>query len=254
MRPIAFLSVLAFALVAAGGAELANAAVFTDGFEDPTLDPYWSTLEESGWVALSSTGEVHGGNQAAQLNSTYNTGHKNIWLIHDYGQPMYGRVSVWLYDTSADMSSSNYLEFHLLDSEGVIAGTIGTPDNDFQGRPYYAGFGPAGHVPTTFDMTQGWHLFEIEVGPDSATAWIDGTEVAAISTGVSFQTVWLGMFGPTWRPAWVSYWDDFAADVTPVSEAVPTVSEWGLIVMTLLVLTATTLVLVRRCRVSRVAG
>ena len=89
--------------------QLANADVFTDGFEGTTLDPYWSTQEDSGSITLSSTGQVHSGSQAAQFNSTYNTGSKNIWLIQDYGQSMYGYVSVWLYDTGADVASSNYL-------------------------------------------------------------------------------------------------------------------------------------------------
>lgn len=86
--------VLVMALVGAGGVQVANAQVFTDGFENPTLDPYWSIIEESGSIELSSDGQVHDGCQAVQLNSTFDTGQKNIWLFHDYGQPMYGRVSV----------------------------------------------------------------------------------------------------------------------------------------------------------------
>lgn len=219
MRRTSLVSAVAMAWVGVVGVQLAHADVFTDGFEGSTLDPYWSTREESGSITLSSSGQVHSGTQAAQFNSTYNTGEKDIRLIHDYGQPMYGRVSVWLYDTGADVSSSNYLKLYLFDSEDNSLGGLGTADFDLgpgNGGEYQAGLpGTPGH--TEPDRTQGWHLFEIEMLPDSATIWIDGTEVAAKSTGLSFQTLHLAMLGPTWRPAWVSYWDDFEADVVSAS-------------------------------------
>lgn len=61
----------------------------------------------------------------------------------------------------------------------------------------------------------------MEAVPNSTTLWIDGTEVAIQLKDTPFQQVRFGMFAPTWRPAWVSYWDDFEADVWPADTCSP---------------------------------
>lgn len=208
-------------LIGVSGTAPASADLtFTDGFEGSTLDPFWYTREESGSITLSSAGQVHSGSQAAMFTSTYNTGQKEIWLLHDFGTSMYGRVSVWMYDTGADESSSNYMGFHLWDSSpwSDHAASISTWDFDNgpgHGGEYRAGIAGIGGD-TTIDRTKAWHLFEFELGPDSATAWIDNTVVWTHSMGVSFQSLGMRLSGPTWRPAWVTYYDDFSAMVSPV--------------------------------------
>ncbi len=202
---------VAFAATIAAGPATADIS-FTDGFEGSTLDPFWTAKQQAGSIALSSTGQVHSGNQAAQFTSVYNAGQKEISLSHDFGQLMYGRVSVWVYDTSAG-GEGNYFYAVLdgLDDGGGYA-TIGAPDY-FQAT-YNATLNTGG--PSSVQRTQAWHQFEFEFLPDSATLSIDGTVVRSLSTGESFRYVHLKMYGPDWRPGMSMYWDDFEVEAYAV--------------------------------------
>jgi hypothetical protein len=62
---------------------------------------------------------------------------------------------------------------------------------------------------STIDRTQAWRKFEMECVPNSTKYWIDGTLVRNSPNAYPFNFVSMWMSGPTWRPAWVSYWDDF---------------------------------------------
>src|SRR6266542_4205578 len=84
---------------------------FSDDFEAPTLNSFWTVTAQSGSVRLS-TNLALSGSRSAQFGSTQNTGQKNIRLSHVFSRCVFGRVSVWLYDTGADEPSGN--EFGLL--------------------------------------------------------------------------------------------------------------------------------------------
>jgi hypothetical protein len=62
-------------------------AGFVDGFEGPTLDPFWSTLTQSGSVTFPSTAQAHGGSQSVQMNSSVTPQNKDVELEHTFSQP-----------------------------------------------------------------------------------------------------------------------------------------------------------------------
>ncbi len=186
---------------------------YFDGFEAP----FWTLTEQSGAVR-ESTKRPHEGSRSAEFVST-NTGQdKWIYMTHDFDEPQYGRVSVWMYDTGADVSSSNYLWLTLYNTaEGMIADVL-TFDYDLgpgQGgdvyyyRPWNTNAQP---IRSSIDRTQAWHLWEIETAPDLFSIAIDGQIVYESSQGMPFNRVRLGMSGPSWRPAWTAYFDDFFLD------------------------------------------
>src|SRR5262245_21703655 len=104
---------------------------FVDGFEGPILDPFWTVAAYSGAVQFPSTANVHGGSQSVELGSNNSGGVKEITLSHSFGAPTFGRVSVWMYDTGADVASSNYIMLRVgsLDYPGQYFG-ISTWDYD----------------------------------------------------------------------------------------------------------------------------
>jgi hypothetical protein len=121
------------AMVVAGVAQVAGALTvnFSDGFETPTFDPFWSKTEIAGSISLSSSGQVHSGSQAARFTSTHGTGEKYIYLRHNFGELMWGRFSLWVYDSGADVSSSNYLTLYAGEGGNTLADkTITTMDYD----------------------------------------------------------------------------------------------------------------------------
>src|SRR5438876_1073600 len=103
---------------------------FADGFEGPTLNPFWSTFTNAGSVTVPSGAQAHSGTHSAQFNSTYFSGNKEIYLYHQFAQPAFGHVSVWVYDTGANVSSSNYLFLTLDNSVVGMRSDIGTFDYD----------------------------------------------------------------------------------------------------------------------------
>jgi hypothetical protein len=91
-------------------------AGFVDGFEGPTLDPFWTKTQISGFVTMPSTERVHTGTQSVKFTSTNSGVDKNVGLGHNFGTPVYGKVSVWLFDTAAGDASSNQFWFFISNS------------------------------------------------------------------------------------------------------------------------------------------
>ncbi len=202
-----------------GGVAVSRASVFTDGFEGSTLDPFWSTTEQSGSITFPSTAQVHGGSQSVQFNSTSGTGQKNIELNHTFAEPIFGRVSVWVYDSGADLSSGNYIWLDIFDLDAGTRNGLGTLDYDLGptngGNYRYDLFGLGGFN-SSVDRTQGWHQFTITTLPDEFTMEVDGTTVYAAASGSPFDYLRLIVFGPSFRPALATYFDDF--EFTPIPE------------------------------------
>ena len=192
---------------------------FVDDFEGPGLDPFWSTRTDAGAVFFPSTEQVHGGDQAVKLNSTANTGEKYIWLFHDFDEPVYGSASVWMYDTGADELSSNYMGLYLLGEDANS--NLQAFDYDLgptNGGNYYY-FNTAvstSSITSGIDRTKDWHELSISSLPDLLRFEIDGEVVHESVHGTSFDSIVLQMSGPTWRPAYSTYFDDFS--FTPIPE------------------------------------
>src|SRR5262249_46271897 len=95
------------------------AMVFSDGFEGPTLDPFWTMDVTNGSITVPSTAAAHGGASSAQFNST-SGGNRYVFLRHDFAAPVFGTASVWVFDTGANLFSSNYFYLQL---ENTLAPT-----------------------------------------------------------------------------------------------------------------------------------
>ena len=187
-------------------------AGFIDGFESAALNPFWTQQAQSGFITLSGA-QVHTGSQAVQFNLIDTGIDKSITLEHTFATPTYGSFSVWLYDTGADIGSSNYLTFTVSAIGTHNFGAIGTEDYDLgtgqNGSTYELNpLNDQIRIVTGVDRTQGWHQFLIDTTPTQAVFQIDGTTVYTVP-GVPVDYVSLSMHGPWWRPAWTSYWDDF---------------------------------------------
>jgi hypothetical protein len=87
---------------------------FSDSFEGASINPFWSILNRSGSVSLSSN-KAHTGSQSVRLDTTSTSQNKLVELFHQFDAKSYGDTSVWFYDTGAGLSSSNYIEFEVTD-------------------------------------------------------------------------------------------------------------------------------------------
>jgi hypothetical protein len=79
------------------------------------------------------------------------------------------------------------------------------------GGVYYLNPNSTDTVSTGVDRTPGWHQFIIDSSPGKMIFQVDGKTVYSTTNAVQVTQVSLLMFGPSWRPAWVSYFDDFSA-------------------------------------------
>ena len=190
----------------------APAPAFYDGFESPQLNSFWTRTETSGYITIPSASNPHTGNQSLQFNSTNTGSDKWIHVDHAFAQPAYGTFSVWMYDTGADIWSSNYMMLYLTGDNDRAA--IGTNDYDLgpgnNGANYYVSDTSASWFSSGIDRTAAWHHLEIVTTPDTVRYSIDGTTVHTESTGLAVETITLYMFGPSWRPAWQTFFDDFS--------------------------------------------
>lgn len=200
-------------------------ATFTDGFEGPALDPFWGTTTNSGSVTFPSTAQVHSGLQAVQLNSTATSDGKLVALTHTFPTGVYGHFSVWMYDSGANASSGNYIGMYLSNpTEGQLA-LIQTWDYNFgDGSTYNPQFGDQSFS-SGISRTEAWHHFEIDATPTATTFTIDGTAVGSFAP-MSVTNLSLQMGGPSWRPAFVSYFDDFEFDELSLPDIAPTSLAW----------------------------
>ncbi len=189
----------------------ADPIIYTDTFEAATFNPFWTFNTVSGSVSLSS-GQAQGGSQAVRFDSASTGLGKDIHLIHNFAAPVYGRTSVWVFDTGADVSSSNYLQLAVSNSQLNQSRNILAYDYDLgpgqNGSVYY--LNTPGEFRTALDRTRAWHEFVIDTTPTRTSFLIDGQLVLSQPAGFSFDRIQFGMFGPSARPAWTSYFDTFA--------------------------------------------
>jgi len=197
---------------------------FIDNFEGPLDTSFWSTDPRSGYVVCPSSTRNHTGSHSLELVTTDTGLDKNVLVYHQFPAPTYGTLSVWVYDTGADIYSGNYISLLTTLGDQGYAANIGTADYDL---------GPGGNGSTyacnargnffwsTVDRTQGWHLFSIVFLPEALTLRIDNSVVYSGPGGQQFDRVMLGLGGPSWRPAWTAQFDDLCfqpANTPPVAK------------------------------------
>jgi regulator of replication initiation timing len=208
------------ALLGLAGAQPAAAQSYGDGFEGPSINPFWTVREQSGSVTLS-TAQSHGGSQSARFSSASGN-QREMHLIHTFASPTKGSFSVYLYD-SAPGQETLYEKLNLYNVVTGDFAAVGT--QDFDAYCYTAGTynyntgvaqgpnAPCGSYPqtstTNVQRTPGWHKFEIDVKAAGISFSIDGSQVFNAPGDYSYDTVDLSVSGPFWRPNTTAYYDDF---------------------------------------------
>jgi hypothetical protein len=177
----------------------ADPAVFSDGFEAPTLDGFWTTRLSLASITLSSA-QVHSGTQAAQFSAS-GYGQKDSALEHRFASPQYGKISVWVYD------QKNYIYFSTMVHNTALGQGAGIGVQDWDYSAYYSVAGK-----TSFPRSVGWHLFSMEFTASAFVASIDGQVVYSGPGGVPYDKIVLQMTGP--GSGGVVY-DDFAYTAAP---------------------------------------
>jgi hypothetical protein len=190
-------------------------ADFADGFEAPTLDPFWSTFIQGGSITLSKA-QAHSGVQSAQFSSFDTGSNKYEQLFHNFASPTYGQTSVWIYDTGAGVASSNYIGFAVTSPSfsaglttfdyGFAGGGPGRGDQyDYFDEPIVPN-----SLATGINRTLAWHQYQIIDTPQSLSLMVDGMTVYTRAGGTPFTQVLLYSQAPGFRPAFTQYYDDFA--------------------------------------------
>lgn len=204
--------VLVCAASSAGVAAAQAGTPFTDAFSTATLNPWWTPFASTtGIITPASTTQVHGGTAALKLATFSVPGvNKSAGIHHPFAVPTWGKVEVWLYDSGADVNSSNYLSLHT----GPF--TIGTYDYDLgpgQNGSFYVYAAPGTPSGTSsIDRTLGWHHFVIRTSLTASSLVIDGITIYSGPGGTPLPDVQLEMHAPSGRPPFQTWFDDFAYD------------------------------------------
>jgi parallel beta-helix repeat protein len=185
---------------------------FSDGFEAPTLNPFWSTQTQSGSITLSSA-LAHTGSQSVEFDSSVTSQAKAVFIYHTFTTPTYGDVSVWVYDNGAGVLSSNYLFLDVHDSQDSRIAEVFTDDYDLgvgnNGHDYDFNVGNTGYE-SNVNRTQAWHQFQINDDPSGLSVLLDGQVLYSGASQAAIGTIQVGIGAPSWRPAWTAHFDDFA--------------------------------------------
>jgi len=207
---------------------VAHAQSFTDSFENPTFDPFWTVVQQFG-TASTTTELAHTGTQSLKLASTFG-GQREIHLAHDFPSTQKGDFSIYFYD-NAPGQETLYQKIFLYNSISGDSASLGTQDFDadcdtaqmynyttnvLQGPNGTCGIYPQTST-TNVSRTAGWHKLDINVAAGSTTFAIDSTAVFTASGDYSFDSVTIFMSGPFWRPNTVAYFDDFSFQTSATS-------------------------------------
>jgi hypothetical protein len=192
------------------------AYLYTDDFEAPTLNSFWTLdLNPGGGQVSLSSDYAHSGEQSVSENTNGCTGDQR-WanMFHDFGQPVYGSAYIYLYDTGAGQWNSNYITFSVF-NEGT-GDSMGFSGQDWNGAWYYMGrSGMEGDGKTDVPRTLSWHQIRLDWDASGVKAFIDSLEVYSDSIPAAYDRIEVDTYGPNWRPGWVSYWDDFQVSYIP---------------------------------------
>jgi hypothetical protein len=217
-RNLAFLCFVSFAVAMT---QQSHAFTFNDGFEAASLDPFWTIVGVNGsTVSFPSTAHIHGGSQSVQLN-TFNTGQqKEIQLNHNFGAPLYGLFTTWVYDSGAGQASGNYLEAYVNSAGGAQTVKLFTQDFDLgpsNGGHYYYQTDATGVVDTGIARTANWHQFSIDLESTGTILKVDGTTVYSGPAG-TFSVLTINEHAPDFRSGQTAWVDDVSINVSAAPE------------------------------------
>jgi hypothetical protein len=202
---------------------LASTINFSDSFEASTINPFWTTQTQNGSLQLSSAISFSG-SQSVEFIAT-GGGQREVHLEHNFGEAVTGDFSVEFYDY-APGAQTLYEDLYLFNSidpnENAFIGV-----QDFDASCYavgIAGGGPnatCGSFPqettTNVSRAAGWHLLDLNIGSSSVTASIDGVNVYTASGKYSYDSFYIGISGPAFRPNTIAYFDDFSLSADPAT-------------------------------------
>jgi len=217
----------AFLLASVSLVTQAAVITYSDSFESPTINPFWTVTQSNGTVAPSAD-VSHSGVQSAKFTSA-SGGQRSMRLVHDFGTQVQGTFSVWFYDYAPNQQT---LYENIVLSQAAPpswSASLGTQDFDaFCYQAYSNGTGPNGScgsypavTTTTVPRTLGWHQFTLDVTALATTLSIDGSPVFSNPGNFTFDTLSLNVTGPFWRPDTIAYFDEFSMRATsgsPVPE------------------------------------
>jgi hypothetical protein len=214
----------------------AGSIQFTDSFGGSTLDPFWNANTNGpgpGYITYPSS---YLGVPCVQLNTVNTGGGDDLALTHDFSGMTYGDASVWFYDTGAGLASGNYMGLTLWNSGpgghdypgGTGAFPVGVLGTNDYGPPFigsggtsgidYVYNGVGGGGDTGVGRIQAWHLLDINDTAASLTMSVDGNVVYSGPGGTPFNSVSLYLGDWSGRPGFVTYYNDFSFNGSPVPE------------------------------------
>jgi hypothetical protein len=174
--------------------------VFFDGFEAPSLDPFWTFTSPANAGSMSFDSSVaHTGTQSVQLSSLAYGG--NAYLTHMFPSAVYGTVDVYVYDPLIPAIGYKQL---WISSDGLPSNQSANPGNSYlmwydwatlQTVLYYPvdPFDPnttwAAAILAPAYSSPGWRRWTISTSPTKLTIQIDGATVFTRSLGYAFNAV-----------------------------------------------------------------
>ena len=192
-------------------ATLCSAQAFTDGFEEATINSFWTVDMSAGGSAALTASPNHSGNQS--LAAFWPVGVK-----HDYGSPQTGSLSVWMLASQLYGGAASDLEVYNAQGTKWVSLQQGSNCSAcFMFRSSSEG-NPDTNVDYEFTASNSdWHHIEIRVDSGGAIVKFDGTIVGSDPSVTEFQFVHFAVWGSV-APGALAYYDDFWIDATPVQQ------------------------------------
>jgi hypothetical protein len=199
---------------------------YTDSFEQPAFDPFWTVTEQFGTVS-PSTDQAHTGIRSAKYDAT-GGGASQLYLSHDLGSSEFGSVALQFYDTNPGTTDQNALL--ILTEAGSARFSVGV--TNFDSSRYYA-FGPGlGSIQATnIPRTLGWHSIIINALPGGGDIKIDGSTVLSYTGDTRFDHLEFDVYGTGATATY--YIDDFQLTASAIPE--PSTAALGIVSLTFLV-------------------
>jgi hypothetical protein len=177
----------------------ARAQSFSDDFEAPTFDSFWTLVQQNGSISLSMD-TSQSGFQSAKLTGA-GGGQVNVWLVHTFPQRTPGTLSVWFYDSGPGL----YAGLYASDSQSGDGFSVNVTDWNPSTYVWYGGQMSA--TATSVPRTVGWHKIELQITATGFNALLDENVVGSLPGSFGFDDIKLLVSGP--GQAGTFYFDDF---------------------------------------------
>ncbi len=187
---------------------------WASSFEEDDPLQSWQTLDSRGTYTEFTAEQAHDG---AKSFVTRGTGDKKSWIFKKFDQALYGKVSVWFYDTMGAYGRESYQQVN-----------IWAPFDDVANQPTISGIGTQGgastysvrtpgngYMKTEVSRSEGWHEFTFDLTSGTKAVFaIDGVQVYETTELTAIGALQMGDIWST--SGAVAYYDDVTmTDLTP---------------------------------------